>query len=58
MIMVSGIIVVILILLFISVFTPIENVNGTYYGKGDFGSIKITVKEHYGDVIKIIEVLK
>lgn len=47
----SGIIVVMLILfsasVFVSVFTPRENVNGTYYGEGDFGSIKIVVKEDY-----------
>ena len=40
-----GIIVVMLILFFTSIFTLKENVNGTYYGEGDFGSIKIVVKE-------------
>lgn len=43
-------IVVILILFFSSIFTSKENVNGTYYGEGDFGSIKIIVKEN-NDVI-------
>jgi hypothetical protein len=39
------IIVVVLILFFPSVFPSKENVNGTYYGEGDFGSIKIIVKK-------------
>lgn len=43
-------IVVILILFCSSIFTSKENVNGTYYGEGDFGSIKIIVKEN-NDVI-------
>ena len=44
-------IVVILILFFTSIFTSKENVNGTYYGEGNFGSIKIKVKEGNNDVI-------
>ena len=55
-IMLSGIIVVMLILfstsVFISVFTPRERVNGTYYGAGNFGTIKIVVKENNNDVIQ------
>ena len=54
-IMLSGIIVLMLILfftsVFISVFTPKESINGIYYGAGDFGSMKIIVKEHTNDVI-------
>lgn len=44
-------IVIILILFFTSIFTSKENVNGTYYGEGDFGSIKIIVKKD-DDIIK------
>ena len=44
-------ILVILILLLPSIFTPKEKVNGTYYGEGDFGTIKIIVKEN-NDIIK------
>ena len=55
-IMLSGIIVIMLILfstsVFISVFTPRESVNGTYYGSGNFGTIKIVVKENNNDVIQ------
>ena len=53
--MLSGIIVIMLLLfstsVFISAFTPRESVNGTYYGAGDFGTMKIIVKEHNNDVI-------
>lgn len=47
MIILIGIIVVILILFFTSIFTSKDkvNVNGTYYGEGHFGSITILVKE-------------
>jgi hypothetical protein len=44
-IILSGIIVVMLILFFTLIFTSKVNVNGTYYGKGHFGSITIVVKE-------------
>jgi hypothetical protein len=44
------VIVVMLILFLTSIFTSKENVYGTYYGEGDFGSIKIIVKED-NDVI-------
>ena len=53
--MLSGIIVIMLLLfstsVFILAFTPRESVNGTYYGAGDFGTMKIIVKEHNNDVI-------
>lgn len=44
-------IAVILILFLISIFTSKENVNGTYYGEGDFGTVEIIVKED-DDIIK------
>ena len=39
------VIVAILFLFFNSIYISKESVNGTYYGEGDFGSIKIVVKE-------------